>query len=313
MSARYINLPFSFTSPNIRFGDFQKNQDKIGLGFGYQRDCGDGGTARGRRRRWEGERAKRWEDIEMNPNQTNTRPILHLTTYHIPFFPKISRTPFSPKSVEPPPSPLPFAAAPSPLLPLTPHYYTPTKNLPHYYVSPLSSSPLLYTYIHTTHTHSSSPRQSERESFGQPSLGRPPRPVTPFGHNHHHHFLPPDLHLLTTPSPPSAETTPGLLRPPPPAGPLTARAPTRRRLFPNHVSPDERFLKARKFDLDKAIHMWEDMLNLRKEHGADSILQVVVFQMQTYSLMLIVPGRPLEMESLQWIFSELCFLNMVTS
>ncbi|KAF5746314.1 phosphatidylinositol/phosphatidylcholine transfer protein SFH9 [Tripterygium wilfordii] len=39
-----------------------------------------------------------------------------------------------------------------------------------------------------------------------------------------------------------------------------------------------RFLKARKFDLDKTVQMWAEMLNWRKENGVDSISQDFIYE-----------------------------------
>ncbi|CAO2824511.1 unnamed protein product [Amaranthus hypochondriacus] len=47
-------------------------------------------------------------------------------------------------------------------------------------------------------------------------------------------------------------------------------------LLPNHLDDYHtmlRFLKARKFDLDKTLHMWEEMIKWRKENRVDTIIQ----------------------------------------
>ena len=65
-------------------------------------------------------------------------------------------------------------------------------------------------------------------------------------------------------------------------------------MFPN------RFLKARKFDIEKSKQMWSDMLQWRKDFGSDTIMEVTV------------DYDPLHSISLKWlVFLKLNIENVV--
>lgn len=67
-----------------------------------------------------------------------------------------------------------------------------------------------------------------------------------------------------------------------------------------------RFLKARDLNVEKTIPMWEEMLNWRKEYGADTILQVFdTFTSALISvLFILIDGFLLELVTVQDFYFE---------
>ncbi|CAM8976397.1 unnamed protein product [Rhodiola kirilowii] len=58
-----------------------------------------------------------------------------------------------------------------------------------------------------------------------------------------------------------------------------------------------RFLKARKFDFDRALVMWSDMLHWRQEYGADSILQDFIYEeYEEIQTIILTEGHPVYIE-----------------
>lgn len=69
-----------------------------------------------------------------------------------------------------------------------------------------------------------------------------------------------------------------------------------------------RFLKAREFNIEKTIQMWEEMLNWRKEYGTDALLEVCALLLSHKIHNLKRRYFPLERLDVLWNHMILSFL-----